>query len=269
MKNNKPFQFRYVNEIVGGFVLLVMALLVVAVVVAGRAQGWFETVHRIRIDFPSEGSLDLQIGSPVQILGTTVGKVELIEVDELGFMTGIITVKDDFYQFVRTDSLAVVKKKFGIAGDAFIEITKGSGPPLGGAGLAPFKDTDINELLQELVTQLRESIMPLMDSVKNTVDEYGVLAAGLSSPESALQSTLANLQAITGQVNQELETLPGTLLMTQEAILEAERLIEGIQRHWLLRGAMKPRHEPTELISLYDIRASGPVAVKDLEEDQP
>jgi phospholipid/cholesterol/gamma-HCH transport system substrate-binding protein len=321
---NKPFQFRYVNEIVGGFVLLVVALLAMAIVVAGRAQGWFETIHRIHVDFPSEGSLDLQIGSPVLILGTTVGKVELIEVDELGFMTGVITVKDDFYQFVRTDSLAIVKKKFGIAGDAFIEITKGSGSPLDGAGLAPFKDTDLNELLQDLVTQLREAIMPLMDSVKTTVDEYGALAAGLSDPESPLQQMLANLKEITAsiqrgegsvgkllsedetiealndavkqatvaieqlqaviedvkastaqlpdmtrKVGDELDSLPGTLLMTQEAIREAERLIEGVQQHWLLRGSMPPRQQPTELIPLYDISTPGPSGVQPGEESAP
>ncbi|MGA1530569.1 MAG: hypothetical protein ACO398_07460, partial [Kiritimatiellia bacterium] len=248
----------------------------------------------------------------------------LIEVDELGFMTGVITVKDDFYQFVRTDSLAIVKKKFGIAGDAFIEITKGSGSPLDAAGLAPFKDTDLNELLQDLVTQLREAIMPLMDSVKTTVDEYGALAAGLSDPESPLQQMLANLKEITAsiqrgegsvgkllsedetiealndavkqatvaieqlqaviedvkastaqlpdmtrKVGDELDSLPGTLLMTQEAIREAERLIEGVQQHWLLRGSMPPRQQPTELIPLYDISTPGPSGVQPGEESAP
>ena len=34
----KKFKFRYVNEIAGGFVILVAALLIVGVVVAGHAQ---------------------------------------------------------------------------------------------------------------------------------------------------------------------------------------------------------------------------------------
>jgi phospholipid/cholesterol/gamma-HCH transport system substrate-binding protein len=305
---NKPFQFRYVNELVGGFVLLVLVLLVAAVVLAGRAQGWFEPVNRIVLDFPSQGSLDLQVGSPVQILGATVGRVERIDVDEEGFMSGTITVKGDFFQFIRTDSQAIVKKKFGIAGDAFIDITKGDGPPLPpGAGLVARKDTDLNELLQELLEQVRASTVPLLESVQRAVDEYAGLAADLRAAEGPLQATLSNIEGITAKidrgegpvgaligdpaltdavrgllasieeavarlqvilddvraasaelpsmartVNQEVQDLPGTVLLTQEAIAEAERLIEGIQRHWLLRSYM-PTVEPTPLIPAHAV----------------
>ena len=37
----QKFKFRYVNEIVGGFVLLVFLLLLVGVLLAGHAQHWF------------------------------------------------------------------------------------------------------------------------------------------------------------------------------------------------------------------------------------
>ncbi len=326
-KNNKPFQFRYVNEIVGGFVLLVVALLVAAVFVAGRAQGWFEPVHRIHIDFPSQGSLDLQVGSPVQILGTTVGKVELIEVDEDGFMTGEISVKGNFYQFVRSDSQALVKKKFGIAGDAFVEITKGTGadlPP--GAGLVAVKDTDLNELLEQLLSQIRENTVPLLESVKHAADEYAQVATDLRSPEGPLQKMLVNLESITRKieqgegpagklvgdeqmaesisqiidqvnqsiaqlqailkdvqgatvklpeiastVNSEVQDIPGTVLQTQKAIHEAERLITGIQQNWLIRKHI-PRVEPTALIPVYNIpraAASNTGAGNSEEESTP
>lgn len=311
--NNKPFQFRYVNEIVGGFVLLVVALLVVAVVVAGRAQGWFEPVQKIHLDFPPQGSLDLQVGSPVQILGATVGRVEEIEVDEDGFMSGIITVKGDFIQFVRSDSRVIVKKQFGIAGDAYIDITKGTGPELPpGAGLVASKDTDLNELLEQLLSQVREAIVPLLDSVKIAVDEYAGLAADLRSDTGALNQVLGNLEAITrkideGQgpagllvsdeataqqlrdlmsalqkilgdvrgatvelppmartVNAEVQHLPGTLMMTQETLRETERLIEGIQRHWLIRKYVPQEAPPTELIPVHAVRRNAEEAQREL-----
>ncbi|HMO49715.1 MAG TPA: MlaD family protein [Kiritimatiellia bacterium] len=320
----KPFQFRYVNEIVGGFVLLVVVLLIAAVFVAGRAQGWFEPVHKIHIDFPPQGSLDLQIGSPVQILGTTVGRVEMIEVDDEGFMTGVITVKGDFYQFVRSDSRAIVKKKFGIAGDAYIEITKGIGPALpSGAGLVASKDTDLNELLEDLLSQVREAIVPLLDSVKLAADQYAGLAADLRADAGPLQMMLANLEGITRKldqgegpagklladealaetlrdiiaqvqaamaqvnvmltdlrevtielppmartVNREVQDIPGTVLMTQETLRETERLIEGIQRHWLLRKYI-PRTEPTPLISVFELRRPVGAAVGETQENNP
>jgi len=299
---NRPFHFRYINEIIGGFVLTVIALLVVAVFVAGRAQGWFEDVHKIHIDFPPQGSLDLQIGSPVQILGATVGRVEEINIDEDRNMTGLITVKGDFYQFVRSDSRAIIKKKFGVAGDAFIEITKGMGseplPP--GAGLVASKDTDLNELLQELLSQVREAILPVIESYKNLAIEYTALASDLRNDQGALQKMLANLEAITAQLNDgeikaavdqlnviladvraatqvlpsaaqtigdEIKDVPGTVLMTQEAIMEAERLIEGIQRHWLIRKHI-PQTERTPMIPVFDVRNPAP-APGPIEEQAP
>lgn len=321
---NKPFHFRYVNEIVGGFVLLVLILLIVAVVVAGRAQGWFEPVYRIPIDFPPQGSLDLQVGSPVQILGATVGKVEKINVDEDGFMTGLITVKGDFYQFVRTDSRVIVKKKFGVAGDAYIDITKGSGPDLPeGGGLVASKDTDLNELMQELLNQVQSATVPLLDSIKRTADEYAGLAADMRSAEGPLQKMLLNLESITRKidsgdgpagklvsdpemaktidavvaqvqdaisqlqaimadvkkatanlpsmataVNGEVQDIPGTVALTKETIRETERLIEGIQRHWLLRKYI-PQDASPPLIPAYDVHVTPGSAQPSGEETTP
>jgi len=300
---NKPFQFRYVNEIVGGFVLLVVALLIVAVFVAGRAQGWFEPVYRIPIDFPPQGSLDLQIGSPVQILGTTVGRVEQITVDEDGFMTGVLTVKGDFFQFVRTDSRVIVKRKFGIAGDAYVEIGKGSGPELPpGGGLVAMKDTDLNELLQELLARIRESTVPLLESVKSAVDEYAGLGADMRAVDGPLQKILQNVESISRKIDQGegpagkligdekmaesiqqmvtqlqeviaqvqviLDDVPGTVTQSRETIREAERLIEGLQRHWLLRKYI-PQSEPTTLIPAYDVRINKTPASIKAEESVP
>ena len=41
-------------------------------------------------------------------------------------------IRRDFFRFVRADSSAVVKKKFGVAGDSFFEITRGHGPTIAG-----------------------------------------------------------------------------------------------------------------------------------------
>jgi len=316
----KPFQFRYVNEIVGGFVLLVIILMIVAVFLAGRAQGWFEPVRKIGLDFPPAGSLGLQVGSPVEILGTTVGRVEMIEVDEDGFMIGTISVKGDFIQFVRSDSRAIVKKKFGIAGDAFIEITKGRGPDLPpGAGLVASKDTDLTELLEQLLSQVREATVPLLESVQRTADEYGNLAADLRAVDGPVRKIMSNVEGITRKIEQgegtagklisdeqlgetiqqmltqinesikqvqkilndvqgatvelpamartvgrEVQDLPGTVILTQDTIRETEKLISGIQRHWLIRKHI-PQYEPTPYIPAYDVRRSSVAISADTE----
>lgn len=294
---SKPFKFRYVNEIVGGFVLLVLAALVAGIILAGRAQDWFEPVYEIRLDFPEEGSLGLQRGAEVQILGATVGRVGKIRVKDDGSMYTTLEIKGDFIRFVRADSRAIVKKKFGIAGDAFVEITQGRGAPLeDGAVLKAVRDTEITELAQEILQEIQNAVLPLLE-------EYTKLAADLRDPEKPLMQALANIEKITrglaegegsaGQllrdpkaaqeieailaeirailadikettsklpaiaatVNAEVEALPGTIIQAQETLRESERLIEGIQRHWLIRKYV-PRESLPDIIP--PIRAGGP-----------
>ncbi len=292
----KPFKFRYVNEIVGTFVLFVVILLILAVVLAGRAQEWFIPIKRFSIDFPMEGSLGIQKGAEVQILQTKVGRVEKITVGEDARMSGVITVKGDFIRFVREDSHALVKKRFGVAGDSYIEITEGQGEILpDGFAILVTKDTEILDVAEQLLQQFKDTTLP-------AIEEYTKLAADLRNPEGPLMKLLANLEAITAglekgegtagqmlrdpaiaeelksilakvnsslddirkttqqlppmaeKVGEEMKDLPGLVLQTQETIREAERLIEGIQQNWLIRGNI-PQPKSSTLIPASEVSA--------------
>ena len=65
---NQPFKFRFVNEIVGAFVLGAIVLLIAGIFLAGRAQGFFESKFKLHTEFATEeGSFGLQKGSDVRI----------------------------------------------------------------------------------------------------------------------------------------------------------------------------------------------------------
>ena len=165
----KPFKFRYVNEIAGAFVLLIVALLIVGVILAGRVQGWFEPRARITLLFPEEGSLGVQEGTRIQILQTTVGSVDKMIVQADGHMQAQARIKGDFYQwFVRQDSKALVKKAYGVAGETFVEISRGHGAllPKEGAKLTCASDVELIQLAQDILKQVR-----------GAVEEYTRLAA--------------------------------------------------------------------------------------------
>ena len=127
----KRFNFRRVNEITGTFVLVVVAVLIAAVVWTGRSNRWFKSNVPLRIVLPENGAAGIRQGSEVYFLGTLVGSVSDVIVDKTtGRMKAQANIRYDFFQFVRADSSAVVKKKFGVAGDSFFEITRGEGKPL-------------------------------------------------------------------------------------------------------------------------------------------
>src|ERR1041385_4144009 len=124
------FKFRRVNELTGTFVLIIVAVLIAAVVWTGRSQRWFRSNVTLRIVLPEAGAAGIRQGSEVYFLGTLVGSVSDVIVDSTGRMEAEANIRRDFFLFVRADSSAVVKKKFGVAGDAFFEITRGTGQPL-------------------------------------------------------------------------------------------------------------------------------------------
>src|SRR3954468_10172543 len=125
------FKFRRVNEITGLFVIAVLMMLIAAIVWTAQSQRWFKSSVTLRIVLPEAGAAGIRQGSEVYFLGTLVGSVSDVIVDKAsGRMEAQANIRYDFFRFVRADSSAVVKKKFGVAGDSFFEIARGEGAVL-------------------------------------------------------------------------------------------------------------------------------------------
>jgi phospholipid/cholesterol/gamma-HCH transport system substrate-binding protein len=303
---SERFKFRRVNEITGTFVLVVVAVLVIAVLWTGRTQRWFKSNVTLRIILPEAGAAGIRQGSEVYFLGTLVGAVSDVIVDTKGGMEAQANIRRDFFRFVRADSSAVVKKKFGVAGDAFLEITRGQGRPLpeknasivcneqfssaleaaveevrgealavlkkAGAGLDTWTQlgTDLGETrqhLNQLIARL-DSIAVGVEQGKGTAgkliadtalaDEAQRLLARANEAMGELLGVVTNLDAavknvqngttrlpeITDAVANEAKDLPGLVLQTQTSMRELERLIEAMQRHWLLRKYVNKTNPP-------------------------
>ena len=291
----KKFKFRYVNEIVGGFVLLTFLLLLAGVLVAGHAQHWFEAKYEIGLKFPAEGSMELQKGAEVMLLGAKVGSVQDIVVDDDGHISGTMRVRGPFMRFVRADSIALVKKKMVVTGDAYVELTRGTGAELPRAGgeIECVKDTEIIQMLEEALESIRKEALNTLALVNAAIAEYTDLAAGMNDTDGNLQSLLKNanglledvrkgpgvpakllndpamakdvedivgqIQALMAKVNAmaadvqkvvnklppmadvvagEVDNLPALAGDAQTLMRETTTLLDGLQKHWLLRKYM-------------------------------
>ncbi len=300
---NSPYKFRHVNEIVGTFVVLAVVLIVAGIFLMARAQRWFEPVHDLRVTFPAEGTFGVERGARIEILGAAAGRVERIRVNDDGSIEGVLRIRGEYARFLHVDSVAVVKKEYGVAGAAYIAITVGSGALLSleNARIPIRKDTELLEMVQLVVEQIQDSVLPALTEVEKTLAEYRGLAADLRSPTNSLQLLLVNLNGIAAglrdgegtagkilrdpaiadesrkaieQVNTllgklektideangilrnvqkssdalpgvvetvrgEMKDVPGVVLQARATLLETEKLLSGLQRHWLLRGAME------------------------------
>lgn len=302
----KRFQFRHVNEITGTFVILVVVVLLAALVWTGRSQRWFKSNVTVRIVLPEAGAAGIRQGSEVYFLGTLVGSVSDVVADETGRMEAQAKIRRDFFRFVRADSSAVVKKKFGVAGDSFFEITRGEGRPLSEDKASIVCKEQFQSALETAVEEVRREAMLVLKKVNGGLDTWTQLGAGLGETrqhldqltvrlqnltagveagkgtvgklmtDSALaddaqmllaraneamgqlqgmvtnlnvavknvQDGTARLPEITDAVANEVKDLPGLVQQTQTSMRELERLIEAMQRHWLLRKYVNPTNPP-------------------------
>lgn len=223
------FKFRFVNEIVGVFVLLVIVLLIAGIVLAGQAQGWFKPRYEISVSLPPEGSFGLREGAEVQVLQTPVGLVHRIVVRDDGEMEARLRIQGEFTRFVREDSVATIRKKFTVAGDAYVEISRGKGEalPRRGAHIACRTDADLIMQVQGALEDVRFNAVEAMDRLKALVAEHTALAAQLRSPEGSLQQLLSNLDTITAGLAKG-EGTAGRLLRDPSAADELERLLASL-----------------------------------------
>lgn len=293
------FKFRRVNEITGAFVLVVVAVLIAVAMWTGHSQRWFKSRVALRIVLPEAGAAGIRQGSEVYFLGTLVGSVSEVNVDATGRMEAEANIRRDFFRFVRADSSAVIKKKFGVAGDSFFEITRGEGQPLPEKNASIVCNEQFQSALEAAVEEIRGQAMAVLKKTSAGLDTWTMLGTNLigtqqrldqlagrlenitadvqagkgtvgkllTDPATAdglnrllaqanhsvdeLQVTLNNLQqastnlpAISDVVGKEARDLPGLVLQTQVSMREVERLVEAMQRHWLLRRYVNPTNPP-------------------------
>ena len=300
------FKFRHVNEITGTFVIIIVLVLIATVVWMGHSQRWFKSRVALRIVLPEAGAAGIRQGSEVYFLGTLVGSVSYVGVDDAGHMEAQAKIRHDFFRFVRVDSSALVKKKFGVAGDSFFEITRGTNAPLPENNASIVCKEQFQSALEVAVEEVRAEAMLVLKKVNGGLDTWTTLgtnlittgqhldqlavrlenmAAGVEGGKGTvgklitdtaladeaqkllaraneamgeLRVVVTNLSAvvvnvrngtvrlpeITDAVADEAKVLPGLVQQTQTSMRELERLIEALQKHWLVRKYVNPTNPP-------------------------
>lgn len=298
------FQFRHVNEWVGGFVLGVVALVITGLVFSSHSQRWFGRKFSFDVLLPQSGTSGLRRGDEVFILGVSAGLVNDVTVQDDGRVKAHVKIRRDFERFVRTDSTASIKKAFAVAGDSFMEISTGTGAPLKGDSptIVCLPSEDSLGRMEKIVSDLQAELIPLVKKAGAGLEEWTALGADLKMARLELSGLFARWEILTdtleegkgtvgrlltdpslfeeaqdilGRANlammqfqsmatnlnaaatniqtgaarvpeiadalaNEMKDLPGLVHQTQISMVELERLIEALQRHWLVRRYVDP-----------------------------
>jgi len=324
----KRFKFRHVNEVTGLFVLGAVALVVAVVIFSGHSQRWFAGKYVFDVQLPEQGTSGLRRGDEVFILGVSAGFVDDIRVAGDDRMNARVRIGRDFERFVRSDSTATLKKTFGVAGDSFMEITRGTNAPLPahGATIVCLATEELPVRIERLLEELRAELVPVVKKAGVTFDEWTKLGTDLQKTDEQLhqlvvrldglatgveqgkgtagklltdtaltdeaqklleraneamsefQGVVTNLNAavknvqdgtarlpeITGALANEAKDLPGLVQQTQTSMRELERLVEAVQRHWLLRKYVN-KTDPPPLRPLTEVEETNKKQAKALK----
>jgi phospholipid/cholesterol/gamma-HCH transport system substrate-binding protein len=323
---NRAYKFRYANELAGGFVLFGVALLILGIYSAGHAQGWFQKHLILRAKFnTTEGTYGLQEGAEIRILGALAGRVgEILPAQDGGMETKFI-LKGRFGGFVRTDSIAKVKKKFQVAGDSYVDITLGSSQhPVveSGSFIVCEQDVELIETARKLLDDFREAAVPMLDEFRQILSHVNGITRQLEQKEGtagkligdsewakevdaivkdirltsaqlpgmasrldiimtnvqtvaqslkdtagkfpaigdAVAGTVQDAHVIAGGLTGQVANVQGVILQAESALRETQTLVEGLQRHWLIRRYI-PQEDVTPML--------GPLSTSSKERGNP
>ena len=218
------------DEIVGAVVLASIGVFIAVLINAGLLKDWFQPSFTLRILLPDEGLSGLAPGAEVQVLGTRAGEVRRIVIDPSQRMHAIARVEDQMRPFIRRDSRVSIRRQFGVAGAAFIDISRGTGPELDWsyAVIAATTDRAATDTLGQMVDELRAKIMPLLDDVQKAVVAFTAVAQRWVDPGGPLEQTLSSAAGIARRVESG-EGVAGRLIANEKMASDLEATLLNVR----------------------------------------
>jgi phospholipid/cholesterol/gamma-HCH transport system substrate-binding protein len=216
-------RLRHTDEWVGLLVVAACALFLAAVLEAGLLRDWFRPTVVLRIMLPETGVNGLARGADVEVLGIRAGTVRQIVIDPDQRMYAEATIDDQAKTFIRRDSHATIRRRFGVAGSAFIDVSRGTSAQMDWtfAVIDATAEQGPADNIGALITSLRERILPILDDTQRTVAsmraiseriEKGqgtvgrivtddTLAQKIEKAVSSLQGEIEKVSAMTDELN--------------------------------------------------------------------
>jgi len=219
-------KFRYTNEAVGLFVLMTLLIFVAGLIYSGRVSEWFNPGETLRVLLPDDGLSGLTKGSTVEILGTKAGEVREIVINPSEKIYADVRIDREMALFVRSDSKATIRRMFGIAGDAYLEITRGFGKPLDWefAVINAVSDRKPTDTVGELIDEIRAKVFPVIDTAQKAIQAFLTVAKELQDPDKGVQQLLSNVNSIADRIDRGEGTI-GRLLAEDKLVRDMESLI--------------------------------------------
>ncbi|HTH98384.1 MAG TPA: MlaD family protein [Stellaceae bacterium] len=251
---------RNTDEWIGLLVLVCIGLFIAAALHAGLLSDWFRPTVQLRIVLPPTGSQGLSAGADVQLLGTRVGTVRRVVVDP-NRIYAEAELDTQAEVFIKRDSKALVRKQFGLAGAAYLDISRGTGAPLDWhfAVIDAVTEPDPTENIGATVDQIKQKIFPVLDDAGRAMHALADTLQGIDQGHGNIGRLVKDeaLAKQLGQIATNLKTTSDQLNATM------------VQVHQMVATTAAPNGLPALLRKANDSLASVQKATHDLAGATP
>ena len=229
-------RLRYADEWVGLLVVAVVAAFLGAILHAGVLRDWFRPVSYLRIVLPETGVAGLSVGADVEVLGTHAGVIRRVVISPNQQMYAQAEIEDQARAFIRRDSQGTIRRRYGVAGAAFVDVSRGKGAELDWdyAVIQAVTERDPTESIGALIDQAREKIFPILDdagrSTKALANAMEHMQKGQGDVGRLLtdETIVRDVEAIVAKANGIVSNLGQLVSELQLAAGNVKNLSQGI-----------------------------------------
>ena len=113
-----------------------------------------------------------------------------------------VRIQEDMKPFVRRDSKAIIRKRFGVAGSSYLDISRGFGAQLDWefAVINAAADRAPTESIGEIIDEFRTKVFPVIDDTQQAIRTFLTIAKQLQDPDGDMQLLLGHLNTVSGKI---------------------------------------------------------------------
>jgi ABC-type transporter Mla subunit MlaD len=167
----EPLRLRFVNPIVGGFLLVVLALALAFLLLLMRITGRSASHVEFEVRVPQSELGGLRKGAEVEIMGQTAGRIDRIDYAEQdGRLVLGLAIKSRYARQIFTDSTVHVRHKHG-GSAAYLEILRGERSETPLVDIAKDEPIEIEHFQppQDRIEELADEIRKLRELVEKSL----------------------------------------------------------------------------------------------------
>ena len=234
-------RLRHTDEWVGFLVVLALAIFFGAIFEAGVLRRWLRPDSQLYIVLPPSGFGGLAAGADIDVLGTHAGSVDRIVLNPDGEMYAVATIEHQTNSYIRRDSKATIRRRYGVAGAAYVDLTRGRGTPLDWhyAVLPAVVEPNPADTIVATINQVRAELLPTLANAQHAMATLDTIITGIKAGQGSAgrlltddtlirqaEATVATLKAQIVQLTPILSRVP-PLLDQSHAVLANARAISA------------------------------------------